>query len=427
MKSRLLQRKIRISKSAKLFLRAQSIIPSGINKLIDNSKSSGGRNAVFIKRASSAFVWDENRNKYTDYVGSHGSMILGHANPAVIKAIRNAVKSGTSFGAPAEIEIQLAELIAKLIPSIEMVRIVNSITEAITGAVHIACAFTEKNKIIKFKGYHNGIEDSFFMSESDNSMTQRIINCMSAGYNNLDSVRALFAENKNQIAAVIVEPIAVSMGCILPDDDFLRGLRAICDEHNALLIFDEVTTGFRVSLSGAQSIYNVRPDLTVLGKILGGGLSIGAYGGKKEVMETATSSALSKEGRIYSDNPLALKAGFTVLRILQANKMIYKQLEKRSLFLEEGIKENLKKLGLGYKFNRVGSICTLFFTSQKVSDYESAKSADINKYAKYFNLMLEQRIYVPPTQFEAAFVSTAHTERMIEQSIKASYNALQNI
>ena len=429
--------KFKSTKSNKLFAKAQTIIPGGVNSPIRAFKSVG-RTPLFIKRASAAYIWDEDRNKYIDYVGSWGPMLLGHANPAILKAVRAAVKRGTSFGAPTRLEVKMAELITKIVPSIEMIRMVNSGAEATMSAIRLARAFTSKDKIIKFEGCHHGHGDSFLIKAGSGAMalgvpdspgvpTMIAMNTLTARYNDLTSVRTLFEENKDQIAAIIVEPVAGNMGCVPPAEGFLQGLRSICNEFNALLIFDEVMTGFRVAIGGAQALYGVQPDLTTLGKIIGGGLPVGAYGGKKEIMQMVAPAGPMYQAGTLSGNPLAMAAGFTILRILHANKMIYKQLEQRSVQLEEGLKENLQKLGLGYTFNRVGSIFTLFFTSRPVIDYDSAITSDTVKFSKYFNAMLEQGIYLPPSQFEAAFITTAHTERLIEKTIKTSYKALQKI
>ncbi len=429
--------KFKSTKSNKLFAKAQTIIPGGVNSPVRAFKSVG-RTPLFIKRASAAYVWDEDRNKYIDYVGSWGPMLLGHANPAILKAVRAAVKRGTSFGAPTRLEVKMAELIIKIVPSIEMIRMVNSGTEATMSVIRLARAFTGKDKIIKFEGCYHGHGDSFLIKagsgatmlgvpDSAGVPTMIAVNTLTARYNDLASVRTVFEENKDQIAAIIVEPVAGNMGCVPPAEGFLQGLRSLCNEFNALLIFDEVMTGFRVAIGGAQALYGVQPDLTTLGKIIGGGLPVGAYGGKKEIMQMVAPAGPMYQAGTLSGNPLAMAAGFTMLRILHANKMIYKQLEQRSLQLEEGLKENLQKLGLGYTFNRVGSIFTLFFTSKLVTDYDSAITSDTVKFSKYFNAMLEQGIYLPPSQFETAFISTAHTERLIEKTIKASYKALQKV
>jgi len=435
MQQRILRRRFKSTKSNKLFTKAQIIIPGGVNSPVRAFKAVG-RTPIFIKRASAAFVWDEDRNKYIDYVGSWGPMILGHTNPAITKAVREASKRGTSFGAPTGLEIKMAELITKLVPSIEMVRMVNSGTEATMSAIRLARAYTGKDMIIKFEGCYHGHGDSFLIKAGSGAMTLGVpdspgipstiaMNTLTAKYNNLTSVRTVMEQNKDQIAAIIVEPIAGNMGCVPPMDGFLQGLRSLCDEFKAMLIFDEVMTGFRVALGGAQALYGVQPDLTTLGKIIGGGLPVGAYGGKREIMQMVAPAGPMYQAGTLSGNPLAMAAGLTVLRILHANKMIYKQLEQRSAQLEEGIRDNLNKLGLGYTFNRVGSMCTLFFTSKPVIDYDSAKTSDTEKFSLYFNSMLEQGIYLPPSQFEAAFISTAHSERIIRKTIKASYKALQ--
>jgi glutamate-1-semialdehyde 2,1-aminomutase len=435
MRQRILRRRFKSTKSNKLFIKAQSIIPGGVNSPVRAFKAVG-RTPIFIKRVSAAFIWDEDRNKYIDYVGSWGPMILGHANPAITKVIRETSKHGISFGAPTELENKMAEFITRIIPSIEMIRMVNSGTEATMSAIRLARAFTGKNLIIKFEGCYHGHGDSFLIKTGSGAMTLGVpdspgipttiaMNTLTARYNDIASVRTLMEQNRDQIAAVIVEPVAGNMGCVPPLDGFLQGLRSLCNEFNALLIFDEVITGFRVALGGAQALYGVRPDLTTLGKIIGGGLPVGAYGGKKEIMQMVAPEGQMYQAGTLSGNPLAMAAGFTMLRILHANKMIYKQLEQRSAQLEEGIRDNFNKLGLGYTFNRIGSMCTLFFTSKTVTDYDSAKSSDTNKFSKYFNSMLEQGIYLPPSQFESIFISTAHSERIINKTIKANFRALQ--
>lgn len=437
MQKRILRRRTNGIKSAKLFAKAQEYIPGGVNSPV-RAFQAVGRTPVFIKRASAAFIWDEDRNKYIDYIGSWGPMILGHANPAITRAIRETSKRGTSFGASTNLEVRMAELICTLMPSIEMIRMVNSGTEATMSAIRLARAFTGKDKIIKFEGCYHGHGDSFLIKSGSGAMTLGIpdspgvpsavaLHTLIAQYNDLHSVKMLLEQNKDQVAAIIVEPVVGNMGCVLPVDGFLSGLRSLCDEYKTLLIFDEVMTGFRVSLGGAQALYGIRPDLTTLGKIIGGGLPVGAYGGKREIMQLVAPAGPMYQAGTLSGNPLAMAAGYTALRILHANKMIYKQLEHRSAQLENGIKENLRKLGLGYSINRMGSMYTLFFTSNPVRDYNSAKTSDTEKFGKYFNAMLDLGIYLPPSQFEAAFISTAHTSKIIEKTIKANYKALQKI
>jgi glutamate-1-semialdehyde 2,1-aminomutase len=333
-------------------------------------------------------------------------------------------------------EVKLAELIVKSVPSIEMVRMVNSGTEATMSALRLARAFTGKDKIIKFEGCYHGHADAFLIKAGSGAMTFGVpdspgvpasvaADTLTAAYNDLQSVKALFEKNASQIAAVIVEPVAGNMGCIPPQPGFLQGLRTLCTEQKALLIFDEVMTGFRVSLGGAQELYNVTPDLTTLGKIIGGGLPVGAYGGKREIMGLISPAGPVYQAGTLSGNPIAMAAGFQMLKILYSNTMIYKKLEQCSAQLEEGIRENLRRLGLSYTINRVGSMFTLFFTEKKIVDYNTAKKADTEKFGKYFNSMLEQGFYLPPSQFEAAFISTAHTEQIIKKTIAANYKSLQ--
>jgi glutamate-1-semialdehyde 2,1-aminomutase len=437
MKTKILRRALKTTKSNTLTARAQRVIPGGVNSPV-RAFLSVKRSPLFIKRASAAYVWDEDRNKYIDYVGSWGPMILGHANPAIVKAIRNTAKVGTSFGAPTKLELKIAELICKAIPSIEMVRMVNSGTEAAMSAIRLARAYTGKDKIIKFEGCYHGHGDSFLIKAGSGAMTFGIpdssgvtaavaANTLTARYNDLGSVRNALEQHRDQVAAVVVEPVVGNMGCVPPKEGFLSGLRALCNEFRAILIFDEVMTGFRIALGGAQALYGVQPDLTTLGKIIGGGLPVGAYGGKKEIMNLVAPVGPMYQAGTLSGNPLAMAAGYAALRILNTNRMIYRHLEQRSAQLEEGIRDNLRKLGLGCTLNRVGSMFTLFFTPQAVTDLDSAKTADTAKFSKYFNAMLEQGIYLPPSQFEAAFISTAHTEKIVEKSIEANYQALQKL
>jgi glutamate-1-semialdehyde 2,1-aminomutase len=429
--------RLKTRRSAKLFSKAKWLIPGGVNSPV-RAFNSVARSPLFIKRASAAYVWDEDHNKFIDYVGSWGPMILGHANPALTKAVRNAAKLGTSYGAPTKIEVQMAELICKLVPSIEMIRMVNSGTEATMSAIRLARASTGRDKFIKFEGCYHGHGDSFLIKAGSGAMTLGVpdspgvptalaVNTITAQFNNLASVRTIFEQYKNQIAAIIVEPVVGNMGCVPPQEGFLQGLRALCNEHHALLIFDEVMTGFRVSLGGAQELYGITPDLTTLGKIIGGGLPVGAYGGKREIMQLVAPSGPMYQAGTLSGNPLAMAAGLSMLKILSAHKLLYRRLEERSAQLEDGFRENLQELGLPFVINRVGSMFTLFFTSQPVTEYHSAKTSDTTKFSRYFNAMLEQGVYLPPSQFEAAFISTAHTERLIEKTIKANYNALQKL
>lgn len=423
------------STSAKLFHKAQQVIPGGVNSPVRAFRSVD-REPLFIKKAKGAYIWDVDGNKLIDYIGSWGPMMLGHAHPKILKAIHKATKNGTSFGAPTELEVKMAELITKLIPSVEMVRMVNSGTEATMSAIRLARAFTGREKIIKFEGCYHGHGDSFLIKAGSGAMTLGVPDSpgvptgtasgtLNATYNDLNSVRSLIEQHQSQVAAIIVEPIVGNMGCVPPKPGFLQGLRTLCDQHGIVFILDEVMTGFRVALGGAQELYGIRPDLTTLGKIIGGGLPVGAYGGRKDIMHMVAPAGPMYQAGTLSGNPLAMAAGYEMLKLLSQNKSIYKTVEKRAAFLEQGFRENLQKLGLRWTLNRVGSMFTLFFTEKEVTDYNSAKTSDTKKFAAYFNAMLEQGIYLPPSQFEAAFLSAAHTVPDIEKTVKANFKSLQ--
>ncbi|MDI6766499.1 MAG: glutamate-1-semialdehyde 2,1-aminomutase [Bacteroidota bacterium] len=428
---------MKTNKSTKLFNSAKKVIPGGANSPVRAFKSVG-LNPRFIQKAKGAYIWDVDGNKYIDYIGSWGPMILGHAHPQILKAIQQSAKNSTSFGAPTELEVRMAELITKLIPSIEMVRMVNSGTEATMSAIRLARAYTGRDKIIKFEGCYHGHGDSFLIKvgsgattlgtpDSPGVPTSLAADTLNAKFNDLNSVKQLVSENKSEIAAIIVEPIVGNMGCVPPKPGFLEGLRSISSREKIVFIMDEVMTGFRVALGGAQELYTIKPDLTTLGKIIGGGLPVGAYGGKREIMEIVAPSGPMYQAGTLSGNPLAMAAGYEMLSILSKNKSIYKTLEKRSQQLVGGMRENLRKLGLDYQINRVGSMFTLFFTEQEVSDYDSAKTSDTAKFAAYFRGMLERGIYLSPSQFEAAFLSLAHSENDIERTIRANLVSLSSL
>lgn len=415
--------------SDSLYEKAKNFIPGGVNSPVRAFRSVG-RNPIFIKKTSGSKIYDVDGNEYIDYVGSWGPMLLGHAHPRIVEAIKRTSEMGTSFGAPTELEIKMAEIITKIMPSVEMVRMVNSGTEATMSAIRLARAFTGKSKIIKFEGCYHGHGDSFLIKAGSGALTfgipdspgipEGIANyTLTARYNDINSVKDLIEKNQNEVAAVIIEPIVGNMGCIPPRGNFLKDLRDICTKKNILLIFDEVMTGFRVAYGGAQELYGIKPDLTTLGKIIGGGLPVGAYGGRKDIMQWVSPSGPMYQAGTLSGNPLAMAAGYEMLTIISEQKLLYKSLEETSSTLENGMREVLKKYGKNYQINRVGSMFTLFFTEEEVYDYNTAIKSDTNKFAKYFNEILQRGIYLAPSQFEAVFISSAHTSEDIEKTIKA--------
>jgi glutamate-1-semialdehyde 2,1-aminomutase len=420
--------------SDRLFEKATSLIPGGVNSPVRAFKSVG-RKPVFISAAHGSKLRDADGNEYIDYVGSWGPMILGHAHPRVIEAVRKAALSGTSFGAPTELEVAVAELITRLMPSIEMVRMVNSGTEATMSAIRLARAFTGREMIIKFEGCYHGHGDSFLIKAGSGAMTLSVPNSpgvpsgvaagtLNATFNDLNSVQALVDEHKGKIAALIVEPVVGNMGCVPPARGFLQNLRELCTREGIVLIFDEVMTGFRVARGGAQELYGIKPDLTTLGKIIGGGLPVGAYGGSREIMKLVAPSGPMYQAGTLSGNPLAMTAGYETLSILMEDGEFYNRLERKSSLLAAGTGKNIEALHLPLTQNRVGSMSTLFFTPHAVTDYHSALQADTKRFAVYFREMLERGIYLAPSQFEAGFVSIAHTDEDIERTIQANKEAL---
>ena len=421
--------------SDRLFASAKNLIPGGVNSPVRAFKSVG-RNPLFIRKASGSHLWDVDGKEYIDYVGSWGPMILGHAHPSVIEAVQRAAENGTSFGAPTELEVRMAELICSIMPSIEMVRMVNSGTEATMSAIRLARAFTKREKIIKFEGCYHGHGDSFLIKAGSGAMTLSVPDSpgvpsgvadgtLNARYNNLESVERLIAEHPDQIAAVIVEPVVGNMGCVPPVRGFLSGLRQACSKNGIVLIFDEVMAGFRVAAGGAQQLFDVKPDLTTLGKIIGGGLPVGAYGGRKEIMEMIAPSGPVYQAGTLSGNPLAMTAGFETLSLLREDPSFYVKLEHLSSRLAEGIDKNLRELNLPLTQNRVGSMSTLFFTDKTVVDYQTALTSDTKRFGAYFRAMLDLGIYLAPSQFEAGFVSIAHTTEDIDRTIAANKEALR--
>lgn len=417
-----------------LWKRAKRFLPGGVNSPVRAFGKVGGT-PPFIKRAEGCRVWDENGKEYIDYVGSWGPMILGHAHPKVIRALRRIIRYGTSFGAPTKVEVDLAKRVVELVPSVEVVRMVNSGTEATLSAVRLARGFTGRNKIIKFAGCYHGHADGFLIRAGSGALTLGVPDSpgvppgtaqdtLLASFNDLASVEELFATIGDDIAAVIVEPVVGNMGCIPPQPGFLEGLREITRRHGTLLIFDEVMTGFRVAPGGAQELYGVIPDLTTLGKVLGGGLPVGAYGGRKSIMRR-----VAPEGDIYqagtlSGNPLAMTAGLETLKAL-AEEGVYQTLEERSAALQQGFADIIQRLMLPLTQNRVGSMFSLFFTPDPVVDYDTAVRCDTERFGRYFHEMLDRGIYLAPSQFEAGFMSLAHGHEEIGRTLEAAKESLK--
>jgi len=429
---------VKRNKSKKLYIKAQELIPGGVNSPVRAFKSVNSL-PLFIAKASGSKIWDVDGNKFIDYVMSWGPLILGHSNPEVISAVKNVLKNGTSYGAPTEIEVKMAELINKMMPSVELVRMVNSGTEATMSAIRLARAYTGRKKIIKFEGCYHGHADSFLVKAGSGATTLGIPSSpgvpdeiasltLNAKYNDIESVQKLIDENKGEIACIIVEPVAGNMGVVLPRNDFLKKLREICDREKIVLIFDEVITGFRLAPGGAQEYFGVEADLTTLGKIIGGGFPVGAYGGKKEIMELVAPSGPVYQAGTLSGNPIAMTAGYTTLKILyEKRKTLYKQLEHKARTLAENFKDIADKNGVKVQVNQIGSMLTVFFNDYEVYDYESALRSDVKKFAMFFNSMLENGVYLPPSQFEAMFLSSAHTDDDIEKTIKAFEISIRNL
>ncbi len=426
-----------IQKSEELFEEAKKYIPGGVNSPVRAFKSVGG-NPLFISKGYGSKMIDVDGNEYVDYIGSWGPHIFGH-NPDFVKdALYNAIENGVSFGAPTEAEIKMAKLVTELIPSMEMVRMVNSGTEATMSAVRAARGFTGKEKFIKFEGCYHGHADYFLIKAGSGALTLGVPtspgvtvgnakDTLMADFNDLDSVKKVVQENKNEIAAIIVEPIAGNMGVVKMSDEFAKGLRQICDEENIVLIFDEVMTGFRVAKGGAQEVLGIKPDLSTFGKIIGGGLPVGAFGGKREIMEKIAPSGPIYQAGTLSGNPLAMSAGYAVLSYIKENSNIYDILEEKSLYLEKGMKENLSNLGKNFAMNRVGSMSCMFFTEENVVDFKTAVKSNTELYGKYFHEMLNRGIYLAPAQFEAMFISSVHSKEDLDKTIKAHYESLKAI
>lgn len=424
-------------KSKALFERAEKVMPGGVNSPVRAFGPVGGKPA-FIQSAKGQYIYDEDDNKYIDYIGSWGPMILGHNHKRVIDAIVEQTKKGVSFGAATQLEVEMAELMTELVPALEMVRMVNSGTEAVMSAIRTARGFTGKNKFIKFTGCYHGHSDSLLVAAGSGVMTAGVPdssgvpeNCvkdtLTANYNDLKGVEKLFEANKNEIACVIVEPVAANMGVVLSKEGFLKGLRELCNKNNALLIFDEVITGFRLALGGASQYFGITPDLITYGKIIGGGMPVGAYGGRRDVMEVVSPLGGVYQAGTLSGNPVAMTAGITQLEILKNSPEIYDNINKLGEKFRSGLKEIIKKAGLPYYVSGIGSLSSLFFTDVEVTDYITAKSSDTKAFAEYFKYMFERGNYFGPSQFEAVFLSNAHTVEDIEKTLNDAENYFMNL
>jgi len=423
-------------KSHRLFKKACKLIPGGVNSPVRAFKAVGG-NPIFIERARGSKIYDVDGNVYIDYVLSWGPLILGHAHPKVVNALRKAIPKGTSYGAPTPLEVELAELVLKAYPSMDKVRMVNSGTEATMSAIRVARGFTGRDKIVKFEGSYHGHADGLLVKAGSGATTFGIPdspgvpesyarNTITLPFNDITALKIVIKNEWKSIACVIIEPVVGNIGCVLPESEFLESLRKLTKDSGIVLIFDEVMTGFRVAYGGAQAYYRITPDMTCLGKVIGGGLPVGAYGGRKEIM-----SMVSPEGPVYqagtlSGNPLAMTAGIETLKIL-SNPDTYKRLENIAAMLEKGLIKAAKKAGIKTRFYRAGTMFCNYFTDTDVIDYKTAKTSDTKRFSRFFSGMLRRGINIAPSQFEAGFISLSHSERDIEKTVRAAYESLKEI
>jgi len=426
--------KINRTTSASLFERAQKTIPGGVNSPVRAFKSVGGH-PVFIKKAKGAYLYDVDGNQYIDFIASWGPMILGHAYAPVVEAIQDYAPYSTSYGAPTELEIEMAELICGMTPGIDLIRMVSSGTEACMSAIRLARGYTGKNKIIKFEGHYHGHADSFLVKAGSGLATFNIqtVPGVTAGvandtlvapYNDLDAVKKLIAENKSAIAAIIVEPVAGNMGCVLPATGFLEGLRKICDDESIVFIFDEVMTGFRLSAGGAQEKLGIQADLVTYGKVIGAGMPVGAFGGKQEIMEHIAPLGNVYQAGTLSGNPIAMIAGYTLLKELKSDPNIYEELNQKTAYLHQGLEKVLSNWGQPFVINRFGSMISIHFSDHPVTDFATAASANNDLFKKFFHAMLDQGIYLPPSAFESWFLNNALTYADLDKTIEATHLAL---
>jgi glutamate-1-semialdehyde 2,1-aminomutase len=425
------------SKSKELFDRAQQSIPGGVNSPVRAFKSVGGT-PVFMKRAKGAYLYDTDGNSYIDYIASWGPMIMGHAFEPVVEAIQQKALDSTSFGAPTELEIEMAELIKSIAPNVDLIRMVSSGTEACMSAIRLARGYTGRNKIIKFEGCYHGHADSFLVKAGSGVATFGIQNVpgvtagvsqdtLNAPYNDLQAVEQLVAENKGEIAAIIIEPVAGNMGCILPQPGFLEGLRKVCNQEGIVYIFDEVMTGFRLALGGVQERLKIDADLITYGKVIGAGMPVGAFGGKKEIMSHIAPLGSVYQAGTLSGNPLAMIAGFTLLSHLKSNPHIYNELEEKGSYLRDGLNQVLQETGTPYVINHMGSMISIHFSKQPVTDFASASAANNALFNKLFHAMLDRGVYLPPSAFESWFLTNALTREDLDKTIAAARESLKEI
>ncbi len=426
-----------ISVSKALFSKAQESIPGGVNSPVRAFKSVGGT-PIFMQKAKGAYLYDVDGNQYIDYIASWGPMILGHAYEPVVKAIQEYAAYSTSYGAPTELEIKMAELIKSMAPNVDLIRMVSSGTEACMSAIRVARGYTSRNKIIKFEGCYHGHADSFLVKAGSGVATFNIqsvpgvtagvsADTLTCAYNDLEAVYQLAASHKGEIAAIIVEPVAGNMGCILPAPGFLEGLRTICDQEGILLIFDEVMTGFRLAPGGAQELLKVDADLVTYGKVIGAGMPVGAFGGKKEIMQVVAPLGSVYQAGTLSGNPIAMIAGYTLLSELKSNPGIYKELEEKTLYLKKGLDEVLAAWGQPYVINQLGSMISIHFSEHAITDFASAGAANNTRFAKYFHAMLNRGIYLPPSAFESWFLNNALSMEDLDKTIAATKACLTEL
>jgi glutamate-1-semialdehyde 2,1-aminomutase len=426
-----------MTNSQQLFDQAKNFIPGGVNSPVRAFRAVGG-NPIFIKSAKGAYLYDEDGKSYIELINSWGPMILGHAHELVEKAVSDAIQSGFSFGAPTRREVEMAELICSIVPSVEKVRMVNSGTEATMSALRVARGYTGRDKMIKFEGCYHGHGDSFLIAAGSGAITfgtpdspgvtKGVANdTLTAPFNDLEAVKTLVEANKGQIACIFLEPVVGNMGLVKPAEGFLEGLRNICDKEGIVLIFDEVMTGFRLSKGGFQERCGVIPDMTTMGKIIGGGMPVGAYGGKKEIMDCVSPAGPVYQAGTLSGNPIAMAAGKAMLTYLNSHPEVYHRLEEIGNTLTNGMRANLEKMGLNYTLNHVGSMFTLFFTDKPVNNFEDAKTSDTALFGRYFQAMLKRGIYLAPSQYEAMFLSTALTDEHIQTILEANLESLREV